>query len=234
MVLVGIKEDLVLQAILSKSVSILDVEPIPDRLHSDDNELNWNPSDPEDCSDVEVDEETLKRYGWNKCFLKNRDGGQERLAQCRWEALRKPVLPAPCFEDVDYEPKAGKRLFDKFRASGLQVIVKMASIELTPEKPNFPHGGWHVEGQMNEHICATALYYLDSENTTTSSLSFRMQTSEDLNDKDTGFHVGQDSYSWLESVYATHLSCGTGAICLQNYGSVETKEKRLLAFPNVL
>ena len=104
----------------------------------------------------------------------------------------------------------------------------MASIELTPDKPSVPAGGWHVEGQMNEHIVGTALYYLDSENVTPSSLKFRMQTSyyqDDFQDR-----VGQDSFSWMEQVYGTELR---GGDCLQQYGSVETKEGRLLAFPNV-
>jgi hypothetical protein len=86
-----------------------------------------------------------------------------------------------------------------------------------------------VEGQMNEHICATALYYLDSENITSSSLSFRMQTSAYLDDT---IQVGQERYSWLEQVYGTGL--GGTSPCLQNYGSVKTPEGRLLAFPNVL
>jgi hypothetical protein len=88
----------------------------------------------------------------------------------------------------------------------------MVSIELTPEKPHFPEGGWHVEGQMNEQICSTALYYLDSENTTPSSLSFRMQTSAYL-DEDGAFNVGQDIYHWLESCYGTHFG-GCCSPCL--------------------
>lgn len=111
----------------------------------------------------------------------------------------------------------------------LQVIVKMASIELTPEHPEFPAGGWHIEGQMNESICATALYYLDSENVTDSSLSFRMHTwydQQELQDL-----VGQDSYHWLECYYGANF--GNRGACIQNYGSVETPEGRLLAFPNV-
>jgi hypothetical protein len=43
---------------------------------------------------------------------------------------------------VDYAPKQSLR--EKFKEKGLQVIVKMASIELTPEKPEFPAGSWHV------------------------------------------------------------------------------------------
>lgn len=82
---------------------------------------------------------------------------------------------------------------------------------------------------MNEHICATALYYLDSENITDSNLSFRMQTNAYLSDD---VSVGQDSYHWLEQIWGTRL--GHGAACLQNYGSVDTHQGRLLAFPNVL
>lgn len=87
---------------------------------------------------------------------------------------------------------------------------------------------------MNERICATALYYLDSENVTPSHLSFRMQTSsyqDDLQEI-----AGQDAYNWLERVYGTALGPSgyvTNA-CLQYYGSVETRQGRLLAFPNLL
>lgn len=84
---------------------------------------------------------------------------------------------------------------------------------------------------MNERICATALYYLDSENITSSNLSFRMQTSAYMNDE---YSVGQDAFHWLEQVHGTGLQGGGGSPCLQNYGSVETKKGRMLAFPNVL
>jgi hypothetical protein len=211
-------------------------------LHSDDNALNWIPSDPKDCpSDIVIDKKTLERQGgwWDgyendERFKKDEDSLAEKLAECRWAVLRKPKLPEPTFEDVDYEPASGERLFERFRESGLQVIVKIASIELTPEKPYFHPGSWHVEGQLNERIAATALYYVDSKNITPTKLSFRMQTSSYLQDGDGGgFDVGQDQYHWLESAYGTNFGCGNSP-CLQNYGSVETKEKRLLAFPNVL
>lgn len=34
----------------------------------------------------------------------------------------------------------------------LQIIVKLASIRLTPENPEYPGGSWHVEGQANESM----------------------------------------------------------------------------------
>jgi hypothetical protein len=58
--------------------------------------------------------------------------------------LRTPIIPEASFEDIDYTPELEGRIAEKFAKSGLQVIVKMASIELTPDKPDFPIGGWHV------------------------------------------------------------------------------------------
>ncbi len=85
---------------------------------------------------------------------------------------------------------------------------------------------------MNEHICATALYYLDSENITSSSLAFRMQTSVYTNEDP---RPGRNSFSWLEILFGTKLRYSNNQSArLQNYGTVETCEGRLLAFPNVL
>lgn len=83
---------------------------------------------------------------------------------------------------------------------------------------------------MNERICATALFYLDSENVTDSHLSFRMQTDSYLSDT---IRAGQDQFNYLERVYGTGLK-QYNAACLQNYGDVKTPQGRLLAFPNVL
>lgn len=83
---------------------------------------------------------------------------------------------------------------------------------------------------MNEHICATALYYFDSENITSSSVSFRVQSGAEQEDD---YETEQDKYHWLEQVYGTNLGDG-GSPALQNYGSVETREGTLLVFPNVL
>lgn len=84
---------------------------------------------------------------------------------------------------------------------------------------------------MNERICATALFYSDEENIEPSSLSFRMATSSSTGEDD-DFSVSQYSYHWIEQVYGTRV--GMGNECLQNYGSVQTPQGRLLAFPNVL
>ncbi|KAK0703911.1 hypothetical protein B0T26DRAFT_657139 [Lasiosphaeria miniovina] len=154
------------------------------------------------------------------------------IAQLKWRGIRDPVLTEPIdFSPLEYSCR--DRLGQKFKETGLQVIVKMATVELTPDKPEFPVGGWHIEGMMNEHIAATALYYLDSENVTTSSLSFRMQTDEDQ--EELVERTAQDDYEYYERLFGTSLGPGRGppGLCLQNYGDVETCQGRLLAFPNV-
>lgn len=114
-----------------------------------------------------------------------------------------------------------------FATQGLQVIVKMANIHLTPSSPDYGGGTWHVEGQLNEHICASALYYYDSANITDSHLSFRERAS--------GFELEQlpyeqGQYGWIEQ----HFGMQNDRPFTQELGKVETKEGRLLAFPNVL
>lgn len=65
------------------------------------------------------------------------------LSPGEWVQGREAILPEPEeFEEIDYTPR--RRLRKMFKEHGLQVIVKMASIELTPEKPHFPSGSWHV------------------------------------------------------------------------------------------
>lgn len=67
----------------------------------------------------------------------------QSIAEVKWKLVREPILLDPDeFSHVDYASKTNLR--NRFRESGLQVIVKMASIELTPEKPEFPTGSWHV------------------------------------------------------------------------------------------
>ncbi|KAL5035229.1 hypothetical protein RTP6_7746 [Batrachochytrium dendrobatidis] len=59
------------------------------------------------------------------------------------------------------------------RGRNLQVIVKLTNIQLTPSKPKYNEGNWHIEGPTNESIVATGLYYYDVENITTPKLDFR-------------------------------------------------------------
>jgi hypothetical protein len=107
------------------------------------------------------------------------------------------------------------KLEEEFRAQGLQVIVKLSSIELTPEDPSYPGGTWYLEGMRNEHIVATAVYYYDVDNVTPGRLRMRQEAAPD------------DS-----AVFGTDYTPHEHAV--QEIGSVATPGGRLLAFPNTL
>jgi hypothetical protein len=74
------------------------------------------------------------------------DDYNERLAE--WEEnIRELVLPEP----EEFKPRSTGSSVDlrkEFGQRGLQVIVKLANIHLTPDKPMYEGGTWHVEGQL--------------------------------------------------------------------------------------
>ncbi|XWW92309.1 hypothetical protein V2A60_000232 [Cordyceps javanica] len=81
---------------------------------------------------------------------------EEKRAYRRWLETRVPLYPEPLpFEEIDYAPEESIRTI--YEQDGLQIIVKMASIELTPEKPEFPAGGWHDAYNWLENVHGTCL-----------------------------------------------------------------------------
>ncbi|GAO13647.1 hypothetical protein UVI_02017540 [Ustilaginoidea virens] len=115
-------------------------------------------------------------------------------------------------------------------AQRLQVIVKLASIHLTPQNPRYDGGSWHIEGQLNEHICATALYYYDSDNISESRLAFR--TSADTEELSFNLDYKQGDVRSIARTFAVDQE--HEASTLQDVGSVLTKQGRAIFFPNVL
>ncbi|KAM0522607.1 hypothetical protein ACHAPE_002199 [Trichoderma viride] len=191
----------------------------------------WDPSSPlpledtdEDDGEANGDEDEYEyEYGYEE--------EREDPAIVEWKETRNPVHPrVPEFEDIDYAQHDTARLAHEFKKTGLQVIVKMTSVELTPEKPELPAEEWHADGQMNEHVCATALYCVDSDNIAPSSILFRMQTEERIS-RDYG-SIEDYCCSWLERTHGTNIRDGW-APSLQMYGAVQMQEGRLLTYPNV-
>ncbi|EME79070.1 uncharacterized protein MYCFIDRAFT_116770 [Pseudocercospora fijiensis CIRAD86] len=128
----------------------------------------------------------------------------------------------------DPEKETVVNLRKDFADRGLQVIVKLANIHLTPDKPAYSGGGWHIEGQLNEHICASAIYYYDTDNITESHLSFREFVCVDTLTGDTEYE--QDDYEHILRLYGIEQN----GPAIQTLGKVNTKEGRMIAFPNVL
>lgn len=123
------------------------------------------------------------------------DQYEERRAE--WYALRRIKQPEPGIFKVT-EPLYPAVNFQKhFPNLKFQVIVKLASTMLTPEKPDYEGGTWHIEGQLNERIAASAIYYYDSHNITASSLAFRHRGMSNLY----GVDYEQNMHHFLQQVY---------------------------------
>jgi hypothetical protein len=126
--------------------------PDVNRNNSDSNMEIWDPSDPQELANTVVDWDQLRKD--RKFFyVPNHDDE----TQSKWRLLRKPKMPEPVAESILYAP-CQPSLAEKFRESGLQIIVKMASIELTPEKPEFPAGSWHVRIIPSPTQCSSKMY----------------------------------------------------------------------------
>ncbi|WP_278262082.1 DUF4246 domain-containing protein [Nocardia sp. AG03] len=137
-----------------------------------------------------------------------------------WWRNRRPVVPdAPEYRAP--QPITDETRVD-LRGRRLQVIVKLATIQLTPDKPAYPGGSWHVEGMMNERIVSTGIYYWDSDNITDSQLGFRAAVDDP--------RYEQNDSSGMRDVYGLADEDQLN----QYLGAVETSPGRCLAFPNVL
>jgi len=120
-----------------------------------------------------------------------------------------------------FEPPPPPQTVVKLSGKTLQVIVKLANIELTPDKPNYPGGTWHVEGMKNEYIVSSGIYYYVSENITESRLAFRQSVCEPPYEQGDNRGVGEI------------FGLANDQALVQGLGSVITQGDRCIAFPNV-
>lgn len=134
--------------------------------------------------------------------------------------------------DVDHELYSIS-LQNTFKKKGLQIIVQIGSIELTPECPSFAGEDWHIDGTKSEHIAATAIYYYDVQNIQNMQVSFRQKTYM----SESAYHLHNDEF--LAQTFDIdkdllrdddlHSVPGT-----QKLGSIIIREGRLLAWSNAL
>ncbi|WP_371604347.1 DUF4246 domain-containing protein [Streptomyces sp. NBC_01220] len=175
-------------------------------------------ADPYGWYDSEPEYPDESSYGDDKAYAEAVDAWE--VAQEDWWESRRPVVPdAPVFV-APQVPDASARV--DLRGRGLQVIVKLATVHLTPDKPEYTGGSWHVEGMLNERIVSTGIYYWDSENITESRLSFRAA----LDDP----RYEQNDDNGLREVYGLEDEDALN----QALGSASTPAGRCLAFPNIL
>ncbi|KAI0646676.1 hypothetical protein C8Q79DRAFT_1051114 [Trametes meyenii] len=144
-----------------------------------------------------------------------------------WERIHRwPKLP----DAEPFQPPSPEgRVTLDLKGRMLQVIVKLANIVLTPERPAYPGGSWHVEGMSNERIVATGLYYYDSVNITASRLAFRQAVGDGQYQGATMLNYEQ----WDHQGYLVVYGLTNTHALNQALGHIIATEDKCVVFPNI-
>ena len=108
------------------------------------------PEEPEDVTAQEEweDHETrLEAWRARRAIRQPEPGPSKPPAQSSMDG-KEDVRQNPEYSS-GHDPVNLRKEFGK-----VQIIVKLANIHLTPEKPEYEGGSWHVEGQANEAMSA--------------------------------------------------------------------------------
>ena len=131
-------------------------------------------------------------------------------------------------ESGRYDPAISVDLKREFWNIGLQMVLAMQDIDLTTANPEFLGEDWHIQGQSNERICATAYYVYSTRNLSSKNpptLSFRCR----INPEEGEFADGEiASPPYAPNCYGTE----DGDPLIEELGSVALREGRLVVFPN--
>ena len=183
--------------------------------------LNYEPS-----YAVEVDAYRWYEHVWQLEPSWTARSSDELYEQQRAEWDRKhrwPAIPDP----APFQPPPPREPYS-LRGRTIQVIVKLANIVLTPDRPQYPGGTWHVEGMVNERIVATGLYYYACENITESRLAFRTRVGNgDGLGRDFPYEQNDDKGCRVAYGLAEHRALN------QPLGHVVAAEDKCVAFPNM-
>lgn len=101
------------------------------------------------------------------------------------------------------------------------MIVKIAEIHLTPDKPVYAGESSHIEGTRREQIVATGIYYFGADNITEAREEFRIMVQEPV--------YAQDDHAGMDAAFGLRNE----ELCAQVLGTVTTSENRCF-FPNTL
>ncbi|KAF3928731.1 hypothetical protein AA313_de0207408 [Arthrobotrys entomopaga] len=159
--------------------------------------------DGDDCMDVYERRKPYQYDSHSKSYQLRNDMGF--ITGSRWE-------PPEITDEINLNGKTVK------------VITKLANIELTPNSPKYNGGSWHVEAMLNERIISTGIYYYAQENITDSELAFRRTVSDVP-------HV-MDLHQYSNWPHVFNMESWDGST-VQPIGSIQTKENRAIAFPNI-
>lgn len=114
----------------------------------------------------------------------------------------------------------------EFWSRGLQMVCEVREIDLGPDQPSFEGEEWHVQGQRNEYICASAILTYSVHNLTQPRLSFRRRV-----------WTEEAAIAWgyiSEPPFAPEIyGANSGDPAIQHIGNLDMRQGRLVTFPNI-
>ncbi|OJK04635.1 hypothetical protein ASPACDRAFT_1884306 [Aspergillus aculeatus ATCC 16872] len=128
----------------------------------------------------------------------------------------------------DYTPV---KLEKQFRVEGLQVVVEIARIDLTPENPTYSgESHFHTEGLRNERIVATSVYAVEAKNVTQARVAF--QHEDKVHASELQCEVPQALATVLDVDYWKPYTERRPPRALHTFGTTPLREGQLLTWPN--
>ncbi|KKA22190.1 hypothetical protein T310_3754 [Rasamsonia emersonii CBS 393.64] len=227
----------VIERVLEKIIPMwnMTLTPLKDMLHSrsrieyrraeyEKREQGTGPEYPQKLVRETQHELDDRIYDWRGGFYKVIQPEPGRFAPIAMPVQLAEGLPPE--ERNKHRIEAQMDLRHDYGDRGLQVILRIHNARLSPAHPEMVTK-WHVEGQMNEHICASSLYFFDNENVEDPLVEFR-QASDVEPLQDVIYDKG-DSL-WLEQVFG--LKNNEPAV--QEIGGITCREGRAVTWPNIL
>ncbi|KAL8708784.1 MAG: hypothetical protein Q9225_007548 [Loekoesia sp. 1 TL-2023] len=138
-----------------------------------------------------------------------------------------------CWRDheTQYQRSIFVDLKREFWNIGLQMILQIRDINLTPNNPKYDDETWSVQGQTNERICATAIYIYSASNISNTrplapTISFRRRI---FPEEAIAAKGSVTTPPFLPEIYgAKH-----GEPTIQMLGDIVLQENRVVVWPNV-
>ena len=173
----------------------------------------------------------LKASGWQNQRMHLAVLGRDPMIQREPDPFRPPEQRA-----LDWLDRQGRYrdvifvdLKKEFWNVGVQMVLQLQDINLTPEEPGYEGEPWHVQGQNNERICATAHYVYSTNNLSSSApptMSFRRR----INPEEAGLARGYVfSPPYAPEIYGAE----DGDAAIQHIGDVKLREGRTVVHPNI-
>ncbi|KAJ2862634.1 hypothetical protein GGH94_004151 [Coemansia aciculifera] len=163
------------------------------------------------------------------CFKHGIDFPTE-LMRFIWEEKPLPsgwIEKMPYIEPVPFSFSPSDRPTKPYSMRGmpLQASVEISSINLTPENPAHPEGGWQAVGSAEERVFAVGLYFYDVENIASLKLKFRDPV---------GARKIVNMGAKLEFCIAHNIDedYGDGCLYTQEVGEIEIKSGSYICYPN--